>query len=398
MNKQLSETNARVDVADVLRGLAVMGIIILHSIEHFNFYSFPEEVPFEWMKFTDKAIWDGLFFAFSGKAYAVFALLFGFSFYIQDDNQRRKGKDFRLRFLWRLLLLFIIGQFNAMFFTGEILTMYAMIGIILPIFCRASNKVVITTAIVLMLQPVDWGKLIYALINPDYEPATNLAGKYFREAFVVQSSGTFLETLKMNLWTGQMANMTYALEHGRITQTAGLFLFGMVAGRKGWFLYSDRNEHLWLKALGISLLCFFPLYGLNNMLPEFVTAKAILAPLKVIVVSTRNLSFMVVLVTALLITFYRVKDRTFLMRFAPYGKLSLTNYLGQSIIGSLLFYHWGFELGRYLGITYSFIFGIIFVLLQMVFCTWWLSKFKHGPFEGIWKKLTWIKIKGGKVR
>lgn len=389
MNKQLSEGNARVDVADVLRGLAVMGIIILHSIEHFNFYSFPEEVPFEWMKFTDKAIWDGLFFAFSGKAYAIFALLFGFSFYIQDDNQRRKGKHFRLRFLWRLLLLFIIGQFNAMFFTGEILTMYAMIGIILPIFCRASNKMVITTAIVLMLQPVDWGKLIYALINPDYEPATNLAGKYFREAFVVQSSGTFLETIKMNLWTGQMANMAYALEHGRITQTAGLFLFGMIVGRKGLFLYSDRNEHLWLKTLGISLLCFFPLYGLNNMLPEFITTKAILAPLKVIVVSTRNLSFMAVLVTALLITFYRVKDRTFLMRFAPYGKLSLTNYLGQSIIGSLLFYHWGLELGRYLGITYSFIFGIIFVLLQMVFCTWWLNKFKHGPFEGIWRKLTW---------
>lgn len=393
MDKQLAETNARIDVADVLRGLAVMGIIILHSIEHFNFYSFPKEVPFEWMKFTDKAIWDGLFFAFSGKAYAVFALLFGFSFYIQDDNQRRRGKDFRLRFLWRMLLLFFIGQFNAAFFTGEILTMYAMIGIILPIFCRASNKVVIITAIILMLQPVDWIKLIYALINPDYEPATNLAGKYFSEAAKVQSTGTFWETVKMNLWTGQMANMAYALEHGRLTQTAGLFLFGMVVGRKGWFLYSANNEQLWLKTLGIALLCFFPLYGLNNMLAEFVTTKAVLAPLKVIVVSTRNLSFMVALVTALLITFYRVKDRKLLMRFAPYGKMSLTNYIGQSIIGSLLFYHWGFELSRYLGVTYSFIFGIVFVLLQMAFCSWWLSKFKHGPFEGLWRKLTWINKK-----
>jgi len=63
-----------------------MGIILLHSIEHFNFYSFPEKVPFEWMNFTDQAIWRGLFFTFSNKAYAVFALLFGFSFYIQDNN------------------------------------------------------------------------------------------------------------------------------------------------------------------------------------------------------------------------------------------------------------------------------------------------------------------------
>ena len=51
----------------------------------------------------------------------MFALLFGFSFYIQDNNQQRRGKDFRLRFLWRLFILFIIGQFNAAFFTGEIL-------------------------------------------------------------------------------------------------------------------------------------------------------------------------------------------------------------------------------------------------------------------------------------
>ena len=135
MEHKIAETNARIDVADVLRGLAVMGIILLHSIEHFNFYSFPEEVPFEWMKFTDQAIWRGLFFTFSNKAYAVFALLFGFSFYIQDNNQQRRGKDFRLRFLWRLFILFIIGQFNAAFFTGEILTMYASFGVGLPLSC-----------------------------------------------------------------------------------------------------------------------------------------------------------------------------------------------------------------------------------------------------------------------
>ena len=113
MEHKIAEPNARVDVADVLRGLAVMGIILLHSIEHFNFYSFPKEVPFEWMKFTDQAIWRGLFFAFSNKAYAVFALLFGFSFYIQDNNQQRRGKDFRLRFLWRLFILFIIESVVA---------------------------------------------------------------------------------------------------------------------------------------------------------------------------------------------------------------------------------------------------------------------------------------------
>ena len=55
------EKRTRIDVADVLRGLAVMGIIVLHSIEHFNFYSFPDtSTQSAWLNFSDKAIWDGL--------------------------------------------------------------------------------------------------------------------------------------------------------------------------------------------------------------------------------------------------------------------------------------------------------------------------------------------------
>ena len=123
---------------------------------------------------------------------------------------------------------------------------------------------------------------------------------------------------------------------------------------------------------------------------KYLTAENGSVPLQLILSSFSSLSFMVLLVTGLLLTFYRVKDRSFFMRFTSYGKMSLTNYLGQSIFGSLLFYHWGFELGRYLGITYSFLFGILFVLLQMVFCSWWLRHHKHGPFEGLWKRLTWI--------
>ena len=135
------EKRTRIDVADVLRGLAVMGIIVLHSIEHFNFYSFPDtSTQSAWLNFSDKAIWDGLFFMFGGKAYAVFALLFGFSFFIQDNNQRMRGNDFRLRFCWRLILLFILGNINAAFFTAEVLVLYSLVGFILPLTCRLKDK------------------------------------------------------------------------------------------------------------------------------------------------------------------------------------------------------------------------------------------------------------------
>ena len=134
-----------------------MAIILLHNIEHFNLYNFPEATT-DFMKALDKGVWDTLFFLFSGKAYAIFALLFGFSFFIQFDNQARKGKDFRLRFFWRLVLLFFIGCFNASFFPGEILVLYSILGIVLIPVCKLSNKVVLAIAVVLMLQPMEWGK------------------------------------------------------------------------------------------------------------------------------------------------------------------------------------------------------------------------------------------------
>lgn len=111
------QSRPRIEVVDALRGFAVMAIILLHNIEHFNLYNFPEATT-DFMKALDKGVWDTLFFLFSGKAYAIFALLFGFSFFIQFDNQARKGKDFRLRFFWRLMLLFLYRLLQRLVLPG----------------------------------------------------------------------------------------------------------------------------------------------------------------------------------------------------------------------------------------------------------------------------------------
>ena len=177
---QKLETHTRIDVADVLRGLAVMGIIVLHSIEHFNFYSFPDtSTQSAWLNFSDKAIWDGLFFMFGGKAYAVFALLFGFSFFIQDNNQRMRGNDFRLRFCWRLILLFILGNINAAFFTAEVLVLYSLVGFILPLTCRLKDKWLFILACVLLIQPLPLYYVICACIDPSFVTPSIPTGSYW---------------------------------------------------------------------------------------------------------------------------------------------------------------------------------------------------------------------------
>ena len=389
MTLQMEEKNARVEVVDILRGFAIMGIIILHSVEHFNFYRFPATTPFEWMKFTDKAIWDGLFFAFGGKAYAIFGLLFGFSFYIQEDNEKRRGRDFRLRFLWRLFLLFLIGQFNAAFFTREILTMYAMIGIVLPVCCKLNNRALIILAILFLLQPMEWIKVFYAIFHPDY--VSTAGSNYWAATFKAQSEASFWEMVKVNLYEGQLASLTWAWENGRIFQTAGLFLTGLWLGRTKIFVYSKEHNLVWFKYLLAALILFFPLNGLYGMMPAYIQNKEILTPLSLIIKSYANLSFTVILTVMVVQVYYYFPTAKKRFRIlAPYGRMSLTNYISQSIIGSLFFYHWGFYL--HLGITYSFLFGISLFAFQLFFCTRWLKYFSHGPFEGLWKRLTWIKI------
>lgn len=383
------KVHARIDVADVLRGLAVMGIILLHSIEHFNFYSFPDTSHQNaWLNFSDRAIWDGMFFMFGGKAYAVFALLFGFSFYIQDDNQRLRGHDFRLRFCWRLVLLFIFGNINASFFTAEVLVLYSLVGFILPLVCRLNDKWLLAIACILLIQPIPLYHVIRASLDPAYITPAIPTSQYWGAAREVQTNGTFLETLKVNLYEGQIASLAWAWDNGRVFQTASLFIFGLLIGRRSLFC----REHLpfWNKVLCGSLISFFPLYGLGNMLPDFITNSSILTPLSLIISSLYKFAFMLILVSGVLMAFYRTTLHDSLMKFTSYGKMSLTNYITQSIIGSMLFYHWGFSLHDDLGITASILVGAVIFVLQFAFCRWWMKSHRHGPLEYLWKKATWL--------
>ena len=114
MNSPTPATTERIQVVDALRGFAIAAILLLHNLEHFDFWYQPEGYP-SWLVSLDKGIWDTMFFLFSGKAYGIFAVLFGLTFYIMQANQAKKGKDFRLRFAWRLILLLGFGIINSAF-------------------------------------------------------------------------------------------------------------------------------------------------------------------------------------------------------------------------------------------------------------------------------------------
>ncbi|MFI3289215.1 MAG: DUF418 domain-containing protein [Rikenellaceae bacterium] len=390
MNVALNK-GGRIDVADVLRGFAVMGIILLHSIEHFNFGLYPNtETQGGLLNFLDSAIWDGMFFTFGGKAYAIFALLFGFSFFIMDNNQQLRGSDFRLRFCWRLVLLFIIGNFNAAFFTGEILVLYSLVGFVLPLTCRLSDRNLLLLASFLMLQPLHMIYTFISVCDPAFVTPVIPTREFWAATRAMQSSGTFFEMVATNLKEGQLAGLSWYWDHGRMFQTASLFMFGLLIGRKRLFL--ESNLSVWYRVVAISLMLFFPLYGLKNMLPDFISNASTLKPLSLIITSWSNVAFMLLLVSGVIIAFYKVRSAESMLRcLIPYGKMSLTNYIMQSIVGSMLFYHWGLFLAKSVGITGSYGIGILLFVAQLSFCHWWLKSHKYGPLEYLWRRATWLK-------
>jgi uncharacterized protein len=172
---------SRIEVADALRGFALVSIVLLHHVERYDFYYFPEGFP-PWLKSLENGLWESVFFLFSGKSYAFFALLFGFCFFIQYGNQAKKGLDFRGRYLWRLFLLLLIGIFNSLLYSGDILGFYAILGVILLPVCRWGNRAVLITDILFILQPWIWVKIVYITLNPGYIDPGNLSEYYFGKA------------------------------------------------------------------------------------------------------------------------------------------------------------------------------------------------------------------------
>lgn len=390
MNSEVSSARSpRFEVVDALRGFAIMAIMLLHNIEHFDFYFFPEYLP-SWLKTIDKGIWDTMFFLFGGKAYAIFALLFGLTFYIMFSNQQKKGKDFRGRFLWRSLLLFGFGILNSLFYQGDILLFYAVLGVTLVVVCTWSDTAVLITAVILLLQPLELVKLFQIANNPAFVASDPASWAYFGKTGEYMANGTLLEVLKGNITTGKTAVILWTYESGRILQTPALFMLGMLIGRRKLFAASAESLTFWKKVLVGAIALFSILFAAKVFIPDFGIREAVSGSLVSIATSWANFAFTFVLVSSFVLIYHKAAAKRLLTKLEVFGRMSLTNYIMQSIVGTSIYYGFGMGLYKYTGASFSLLIGIILFLLQYAFCRWWMKNHDHGPLEGVWHKLTWI--------
>lgn len=387
----MNSTSKRLHVVDALRGFAIISIMLLHNLEHFDFYYQPKDLP-DWIVHLDGVIWKIMFFLFSGKSFAIFAFLFGLTFFIQFNNQALKGKDFRPRFAWRMFLLFLFGLINSAIFQGDILAVYAVIGLFMIPMAKLSNKTLTIIAIVLLLQPLEFIPLFKAVQNPEMQIPKAKCWEYFANQANYIPGKSFIQTIKGNFINGHKAILLWNVNNGRFFQILALFIFGYITGRKRLFEWNKENKKNWLKILLIASILFIPLYFFTEKLNGIILSDAIRASVNKISKPWSNLSFMMILVSSFTLLYH---SRLFLKPLdiiSPVGKMSLSNYIFQSCFGAIIYYGFGLGLYKYTGATYCLLIGIVLSALFIVACTFWDKKHKHGPLEGIWHKLTWIKF------
>ncbi|MDD4921392.1 MAG: DUF418 domain-containing protein [Bacteroidales bacterium] len=384
-----SEEN-RIPVADSLRGFAIIAIALLHSINHYNLYQFPEQtIPF--LQWTDRFIETIIRAISSGKAYGIFAILFGFTFYIQLSRQAIQGKDFKYRFIWRMFLLFLIGNINSLFFAWEILILYSIIGLILVALRHTKYRILMAIILVFMLQPLILTKIVYILVDQNY--VQNFEKYLPNDLYHQLTENSFFEMIKANLTTGKKLYWMSILSNGeRVFQTGAFFIIGMLIGRKGLFEHSAYSDKFWKNSFIGFLTAFIVLKWVMFLVKAYVMTGPLQNMTEYLLTTWSDFS-VVIMIIAIFMKIYSNPIKLKLKWAEQLGKMSLTNYLAQSILGSFLFYGYGLSLSKYCGVTASLFVGIFILFLQYYFCTWWLKQHVKGPMEQLWHNLTWMNFK-----
>ncbi len=388
-------STSRLDVVDALRGFALLGIVFVHFLEHFAAGPMPpaamEAIHPSWID----GLIDGLGGVLvRGKFFALFSFLFGFSFFLQMDNAARRGTDFRLRFAWRLLLLFAIGYAHHAFYAGDILTIYAVVGLCLLPFYYMGNRLLVVVA--MLIQVGITRMLLFAwqgdalLWDISLEPGDPIAAAHF-EAL---ANGTLGEVWRSNLDYGMKSKIAYQLSiFNRGFLTLSFFLFGLWAGRQHFFSNLDEKRpsiRRWFRwSVGATVALLLVTIGIFSITQG--ASDTWLGMLAFTAWDLFSLSFAALYVLGFCLVYLRPSGEARLRFLAPFGRMALTNYVTQSLVGTFLFFGWG--LGYIGQIRQLWVFGIVVVVViaQVLFSRWWLQRFHYGPLEWAWRSATYLR-------
>lgn len=391
---------SRIEIIDVLRGFTLLGIAMIHFSDQYYAGAHPPSHPI----FTSHFLGDDIVMGFLGifvssKFFMIFSFLFGLSFFLQMDS--KAGSAFGWRFLWRITILLVFGLVHHLHYRGDILTIYAMLGVGLLPANKLPDKFLLIIALVLTLDvPAALQRGIEAYRAPqstiDDQFKTNDAAN--EEYYRIVKTGTYAELLKANFYELEF-KYRYQVDSGRIYITMGLFLLGLYAGRKRFFENLDAHR-AWIKRMLLKRALWLLLGLILVAAAFFGTVQILKLPMPELLqwavgglfYDAANLAMASVYVAGIMLLFHDNRWRKRLMIFYEPGRMGLTTYLTQTMIGVLLFFAIGFGRLGDMGALASTGIGIAVFVVQIYFSKWWLARFRYGPVEWLWRSATNWKI------
>ncbi|MFO8041591.1 MAG: DUF418 domain-containing protein [Alkalispirochaeta sp.] len=398
----------RIAVIDVLRGVAIFGILMVNVLYFFN----PWYAPMTTADSTTgehvvKFITNTFFVS---KFYTLFSFLFGLGMAIQMGRAQAKEAPFLPLYLRRLLVLAIFGVVHGVFlWTGDILLMYAVIGFLTVILFRnRSPKTLLVWALVFLALPVLFIALSAGLVElARAAPPETGAFEQVQEAFAAaqeeirQEVAAATEAYRHGSWwtvTRYRASEFFSLVSSTMLFMAptvlGMFLLGLRAGKKGWFTNISANHALfrrllaWALPIGLVLNLFVGATGFEqNKLGIDIFTLLELAQVTALAVGSVLLSLSYI--AGIVLLSRTATGARLLTPLAPVGRMALTNYIAHSVVMSTLAYGYGVGMFSTTSLVTGFLLAIALYAVQIPVSAWWLRRHRYGPLEWLWRRLTY---------
>jgi uncharacterized protein len=387
---------SRIVEVDMVRGFALFGVLLV------NMYGFGAD-SIAWNSPTDQLAFAIMRVFFESKFWTLFSMLFGFGFAVQLQRAHVRGSSILPIYLRRLAVLFAIGAAHALLFDGDILMLYAELGLGLLIVGRLPTRWLLILAIGLMLVFP-----LARLATPGRQPAGMEGIDNVGEARArleqaqrtdVYATGSFAEVVADNA----SAIPADPLEDVDTPESGlavfAMFLLGFSVGRSG--ILRDIPGH-------VASIARVRAWGLGFGLAAMATERVLAATAGYAVFRSQGAGPGVQFAGDLLFAFGTValalgyaatlvlaaqtpRGRAALAPLAGVGRLALTVYLTQTLMFTTLFYGYGFGQAFRLGPAAVTAWAVMIFAVQVVACQWWLRRFRFGPVEWLWRSLTYLK-------
>ena len=386
----------RIEVLDVLRGLAICGILI-GNMQWFSGYGMVPRALAAQSPLTDQLTHFLVHLLVEGKFYSIFSFLFGFGFALQITRAEERGDVKASLFKRRLFWLLVIGLLHAyLLWAGDILSIYAVTGFVLILFRKKSDTALLKWAFALMVVPVLTYILLYVLFvsfaPPDTVAKIDAAqAGFWPETIRKVRQSSYLQIVtdyNLNYIVGRYASL---IMESRLPKILAMFLLGFYAYRRGFFQNPSSHQSFIRRVL---------IYGLilgvagNVGFATFAGSEAVFPPSLAGIVGVITYAFGVPalalgVIALVAMLWQRTRWKLLLAWLAPVGRMALTNYLLQTIICVFIFYGYGFgQFGHLRASTVTLIALAIF-LFQILLSALWLKYFSYGPMEWVWRQLTY---------